>query len=178
MEQQRRCSFKCLDVDQLSGPLATDSDLGLAWHSQRCSMKDGDGDKVGPSSKLMYVHTSTVATSYYTQVQQQRLTTLKYNSNVLLHTSTVATSYYTQVQQQRLTTHKYSAKLSLHASTVSSWLLHTRTVSSWLLHTSSANLIITRTVFFSILLLIICVCFVYLGGKHAWRGQLKSCLFL
>ena len=111
----------------------------------------------------------------HTQVQCQTLTTHKYSAKLLLHTSTAPNSYYTQVQRQTLTTHKYSAKLLLHTSTVPIWLLHTRTVSTWLLHTSSANLVIAHKVFFSFLLLIICACVVYLGGKQAWRGQLKSC---
>jgi len=58
---------------------ATDSDLELAY----TEIKDGDGYKVGPSSGLMYLHTSTVTTSYYTQVQCQTLTTRKYSVNVV-----------------------------------------------------------------------------------------------
>ena len=58
---------------------ATDSDLGLAY----TEMKDGDGDKVGPSSGLMYLHTSSVTTSYYTREQCQTLTTRQYSVNVV-----------------------------------------------------------------------------------------------
>ena len=58
---------------------ARDSDLGLAY----TEMKAGDGDKVSPSSGLMYLHASTVTTSYYTQVQCQTLTTRKYSVNVV-----------------------------------------------------------------------------------------------
>ena len=67
-------------------------------------MNDGDGEKVSPTSRLMYVHTGKETTSCYTQVglQCQPLTTHKYSVKLV-------TTYMDSVKL--VTTYTYSVKL-------------------------------------------------------------------